>query len=140
MKQFPSVGESCCDGAMSPLLTLKEAAAELRVSKRWLEYWLVEHPVDAAGVPFYIPMGSRKKFESADLDRIRSFMRDLERVRLGPRATAAAGNARLLGLLAQSGGYEELVKLREKQERQRTRKGPPQRRVRLPRAKRPPEG
>jgi hypothetical protein len=37
---------------MSPLLTLKEAAAELRVSKQWLQYWLVEHPVDAAGVPF----------------------------------------------------------------------------------------
>jgi hypothetical protein len=62
---------------MSPLLTLKEAAAELRVSKQWLQYWPVEHPVDAAGVPFYIPMGSRKKFEPADLDQIRSFMRDL---------------------------------------------------------------
>jgi hypothetical protein len=46
---------------MSPLLALKEAAAELRVSKQWLQYWLVEHPIDAAGVPFYIPMRSRKK-------------------------------------------------------------------------------
>ncbi len=35
---------------MSPLLTLKEAAAELRVSKQWLQYWLVEHPVDATGM------------------------------------------------------------------------------------------
>jgi len=36
----------------------------MRVSKQWLQYWLVEHHVDAAGVPFYIPMGSRKKFEA----------------------------------------------------------------------------
>jgi hypothetical protein len=49
---------------MSPLLTIKEAAAEPRVSKQWLQYWLVEHPVDAAGVPFYIPMGCRKTFEA----------------------------------------------------------------------------
>ena len=112
------------------MLTLKEAAAELRVSKRWLEYWLADHPVDAAGVPFYIPMGSRKKFEPADLDRIRSFMRDLERVRLGPRAAAAAGSARLIGQLAQFGGYDELLRMREAEKRK-----PPRRRVRLPRAK-----
>ncbi|MFZ2157235.1 MAG: hypothetical protein WAV72_14095 [Bradyrhizobium sp.] len=55
---------------MSTLLTIKEAAAVLRVSTQWLKYWLVENPVDAAGVPFYAPMGRRKKFEPKDIDRI----------------------------------------------------------------------
>ena len=56
---------------MSTLLTINEAAAELRVSRRWLEYWLVENPVDPAGVPFYVPMGRRKKFAREDIERIR---------------------------------------------------------------------
>jgi len=83
-------------------------------------------------------MGSRKKFEPADLDRIRSFMRDLERVRLGPRAAAAAGNARLIGQKAQFGGYDELIRMREAEKRKKAAEKamqPPRRRVRLPRAK-----
>jgi DNA-binding transcriptional MerR regulator len=79
------------------MLTIKEAAAELRVSKQWLQYWLVEHPVDAAGVPFYVPMGNRKRFEPQDIDRIRSYMRDLEAARLGP---SMKGIARLVGLMS----------------------------------------
>ena len=129
---------------MTRSFTFTEAADELRVSERWLRYWLAEHPVDAAGVPFYIPMGRRKTFEPSDIDRIRSFIRDLERVRLGPRATAAAGTARLIGQLAQfGGGYDELVKMREAEKRKKEAekaKRPPQRRVRLPRFKPKGEG
>jgi DNA-binding transcriptional MerR regulator len=119
------------------MLTIKEAAAELRVSKQWLQYWLVEHPVDAAGVPFYVPMGNRKRFEPQDIDRIRSYMRDLEAARLGP---SMKGKARLVGLMSQlgGGGYDELLKMREEEKRKKEAEKPkrqPQRRVRLPRAK-----
>lgn len=122
---------------MSRLLTIKEAAAELRVSKQWLQYWLVEHPVDAAGVPFYIPMGSRKKFELQDLDRIRAYMRDLEAARLGP---GIKSKARLVGLMSQLGGgtsYEERLQMREEEKRKKaTEKATqPRRRIRLPRFK-----
>jgi len=88
-------------------------------------------------------MGHRKKFEPADLDRIRSFMRDLERVRLGPRAAAAAGSARLIGQLAQFGGYDELLRMREAEKRKKAAEKamqPPRRRVRLPRVKPKGEG
>lgn len=30
-------------------LTMDEAAQALRVSRRWLEYWLAAHPVDGSG-------------------------------------------------------------------------------------------
>jgi DNA-binding transcriptional MerR regulator len=118
------------------MLTIKEAATELRVSKQWLQYWLVEHPVDAAGVPFYVPMGNRKRFEPQDIDRIRSYMRDLEAARLGP---SMKGKARLVGLMSQlGGGYDELLKMREEEKRKKEAEKPkrqPQRRVRLPRVK-----
>ena len=124
---------------MARSFTFAEAADELRVSPRWLRYWLAEHPVDAAVVPFYVPMGRNKTFEPADIDRIRAHIRDLERVRLGPRATATAGTARLIGQLAQFGGdYDELVKMREAEKRKKEAekaKRPPQRRVRIPRFK-----
>jgi hypothetical protein len=42
-----------------PMLTIKEAATE---------HWLVENPVDETGVPFYVPMGSRWKFEQRDIE------------------------------------------------------------------------
>jgi hypothetical protein len=97
---------------------------------------------DCAFDPFYIPMGRRKKFEPADLARIRSFMRDLEQVRLGPRATAAAGNAPLIGRLAQLGGYDELVRMREAEKRKKEAEKAtrPKRKVRLPRFKPKGEG
>jgi DNA-binding transcriptional MerR regulator len=119
------------------MLTIKEAAAELRVSKQWLQYWLAANPVDAAGVPFYVPMGNRKRFEPQDIDRIRAYMRDLEAARLG---LSTKSKARLVGLLSGlGGGYEELVRMREAEKRKKEAEKanrPRQRRVRLPRAKR----
>jgi len=71
---------------MTRSLTLDEAAAELRISKRQLQYWLSENPVDADGVPFYIKIGRGKTFEPNDIDRIRAFLREKERQRLIPTA------------------------------------------------------
>lgn len=124
------------------LLTIKEAAAELRVSRRWLEYWLAEHPVDAAGVPFYVRTGRSKKFEQADIDRMLAYMRALEAARLGP---GIASKARLVGMLSQAGGggYDALVRLREAEKRKKEiekRATQPKRRVRLPRFKPKEEG
>jgi hypothetical protein len=81
------------------MLTIKEAAAELRVSQ-WLKYWLVENPVDVAGVPFYVRTGRRLKFEARDIDRILAHLRRLESVRLG---LSGQSKARLAGLLSQVG-------------------------------------
>lgn len=67
---------------MSRALTLCEAADALRVSKRWLQYWLADHPVDSAGMPFYVPMGRNKTFEEADITRIRAAIRREEQCRL----------------------------------------------------------
>ena len=113
-----------------PLLTIKEAAAALRVSQQWLKYWLVDNPVDAAGVPFYVRMGSRLKFETKDIERILDHLRLLEATRLGPSIKA---KARLAGLLSQVGGYDHLVAVREAAERRKEAAKAPQRRVRLPR-------
>lgn len=99
-----------------PMLTLKEAAEQLGVSKRWLQYWLAEHPVDAAGVPFYIPFGNRKKFEPQDLDRMRNHMRDIEAARLGPNVKA---KARIAGLMVPGGDYAQLVAFREAEQRRK---------------------
>jgi DNA-binding transcriptional MerR regulator len=121
-----------------PMLTIKEAAAELRVSQQWLNYWLAANPVDTSGVPFYVPMGNRKRFEPRDLDRIRDHLRALEAARLGP---SVKSKVRLVGLMAQigGGGYEELLRLREKEQRRKDAEKAmrPKRRATLPRAKRP---
>jgi hypothetical protein len=136
-----------------PMLTLNEAAAELRVSRRWLEIWLAGNAVDTAGVPFYVPMGRRKKFAASDIDRMLAHMRALEAARLGP---SVKGKARLVGLLSQGGGNEaprkqapltgypgvsaellgELAVASVMGTTVRRTK-PPQRRVRWPRAKKP---
>jgi hypothetical protein len=92
------------------LLTIKQAAAALSVSPQWLKYWLVDNPVDAAGVPFYLRMGSRLKFEPGDIERILTHLRDLEAARLGPSIKA---KARLAGLMSRVGGYDHLVAVRE---------------------------
>jgi hypothetical protein len=42
---------------MTRLMTLSEAASELRKSRRWLQEWLRKHPVDRHGMPFYSPLG-----------------------------------------------------------------------------------
>jgi excisionase family DNA binding protein len=95
------------------IMTIKEAADELRVSRRWLEYWLAANPVDAAGIPFYVPMGRSKKFERSDIDRILSHMRAMEGARIGP---GAASKARLVVAMSNvGGGYNELLKLRASQ-------------------------
>lgn len=113
------------------LLTVKEAATALSVSQQWLKYWLAANPVDTAGVAFYVRIGRRLKFEAKDIDRILAHLRVLEAARLGP---SILSKARLAGLMAQVGGYNHLVEVRDAAER---RKKPPQRRVRIPRSKKP---
>ena len=63
-------------------MTMAEAARELRKSRRWLQDWLRDHPVDAAGIPFYAPLGRTKTFSVSDLERIRATAREEERCRL----------------------------------------------------------
>src|SRR5216684_1360054 len=75
----------------SSAFTFDQAAAELLVSRRWLEYWLADHPVDATGTPFYVPMGRRKTFEQNDIARIRACIREEERCRLHSLGVARAG-------------------------------------------------
>ena len=64
------------------LYTIDQAAALLRVSRRWLQDWLRDHPADAAGQPFYSPLGRGKTFDDSDLARIRATAREDERCRL----------------------------------------------------------
>jgi len=79
--------------------TLSEAAKELRKSRRWLQDWLRDHPVDRYGVPFYSPLGRAKMFSDSDLTRILETTREEERCRLnssnrrkkGARRTSASG-------------------------------------------------
>src|SRR5258707_15792588 len=63
-------------------LIMPEAAKELRKSRRWLQWWLALHPLDAAGVPYYAPFGRTKTFDDNDLARIRAAVREEERCRL----------------------------------------------------------
>jgi hypothetical protein len=98
---------------MSRALTLDEAAADLRVSRRWLEYWLADHPVDAAGTPFYVPMGRRKTFELTDIARIRACIREEEKCRLHSIGVRGSGiTAAQLGRLAADSVCEALAKPR----------------------------
>lgn len=92
------------------LLTIKQAAAALSVSQQWLKYWLVDNPVDADGMPFYLRMGSRLKFEQADVERILAHLRLLEATRLGP---SIISKGKLPGLMAKVGDYDHLVAVRE---------------------------
>ena len=115
------------------MLTIKEAASELRVSQQWLKYWLVANPVDVDGLPFYVPIGRRWKFEPKDIDRILNHLRVLELARLGP---SIQSKARLAGLMANVGGYDHLVAVREAAEkRKEAAKRPRLPRGRLPRWK-----
>lgn len=56
--------------AGGPYLTLKEAAANLRKSERWLWDWLDKHPCDAFDRPYYRLAGRTKLFSADDLARI----------------------------------------------------------------------
>jgi hypothetical protein len=83
------------------MLTLAQAAAELGVSKRWFQYWLAENPVDSSGLPFYLPIGRNKRFDVADIGRIKAAIREGERCRLSSigvkgSTIAAAQLARLV--------------------------------------------
>ena len=61
---------------------IKDAAERLGVSKWWLQKFLRQHPVDKAGVPFYVPIGNRKRFTELDLERILEMNRNTEKDRL----------------------------------------------------------
>jgi len=61
---------------------IKDAAERLGVSKRWLQKFLRQHPVDRAGVPFYVPIGTRKRVTELDLERILEMNRKAEIDRL----------------------------------------------------------
>ena len=90
---------------MSRPFTFSEAAEQLRMSERWLRDWLTANPVDAKGVPFYIPMGRRKEFEPTDIERIRARIRELEQCRLSSTAAGQSGiTAEQLGRLATGKG------------------------------------
>lgn len=126
---------------MTHSLTLIEAAAELRISKRTLQNWLSQYPVDAEGVPFYIKIGRAKTFEPNDIDRIRAFLREKGRIRFSPGGHFASNvSTATLAWLATTGSHEDLVRTREiekrKKEAEKASKQP-QRRVRPPRAKKP---
>jgi hypothetical protein len=122
------------------LLSIKQAAAELSVSQQWLKYWLVANPVDTAGVPFYVPIGRRWKFEPRDIERILAHLRALESARLGPSEKSKVRLVRLMSQIG-GGGYEGLLRRREeekrKKEAEKANRPPRQPRGRLPRAKKP---
>ena len=61
---------------------IKDAAERLGVSRWWLQKFLRQHPVDKAGVPFYVPFGNRKRFTERDLERILEMNRNAEKDRL----------------------------------------------------------
>ena len=86
-------------------MTFAEAAAELRMSERWLRDWLSHNPMDAKGNPFYIRKGRRKEFEPADIERIHAQLRENEKCRLNSTDAAPSGiTAGQLGRLAAGKG------------------------------------
>ena len=83
---------------MNKLIALAEAAAEIGVSKRWLQYWLAANPVDSRGIPFYVPIGRNKRFDVADLGRIKAAIREGEQCRLN--STGVTGSTIIAEQLA----------------------------------------
>jgi hypothetical protein len=67
---------------MSLTYSIKEAAQRLGMSPRWLRGFLFDHPLDKYGVPFYVPLGNRKRFTDRDLERILEANRDGEKEKL----------------------------------------------------------
>src|SRR6516225_6091833 len=70
------------EGNAAVVYSMDEAAARLHKSRRWLQDWLRDHPVDGRGEPFYSPLGRTKTFDDHDLERIRAAAREEERCRL----------------------------------------------------------
>lgn len=62
--------------------TMNEAAKELRISRRYFQDWLRDHPLDANGRPFYARLGRKYTFDENDLHRIREAAREEDRLRL----------------------------------------------------------
>ena len=72
---------------MSLTFDIKDAAQRLGVSRRWLREFLREHPADKAGIPFYVPIGNRKRFTERDLERILDANRETEKELLSSRTS-----------------------------------------------------
>ena len=60
----------------------KDAAKRIGVSRLWLRKFLRQNPVDKAGIPFYVPVGNRKRFTERDLERILEANREAEKEKL----------------------------------------------------------
>jgi hypothetical protein len=82
---------------MNPVHTMCEAATLLHKSKRWLQYWLLDHPTDNLGRPFYARLGRTKVFTDNDLDRILAAAVEDERCRLNSSRRAPTKAARHRG-------------------------------------------
>src|SRR5215470_12501174 len=67
-----ALGMCRSEGNAAVLYSMDEAAARLHKSRRWLQDWLRDHPVDGRGEPFYSPLGRTKTFDDNDLERIRA--------------------------------------------------------------------
>jgi hypothetical protein len=65
----------------------RDAALRLGVSRQWLRQFLREHPADKSGIPFYIPIGNRKRFTERDLERILEANRETEKELLSSRTS-----------------------------------------------------
>jgi hypothetical protein len=67
----------------SPLTySIRQAAERLGMSKRWLQGFVQDYPVDKNGTPFYLRLGNRKRFTDRDLERILEANRAEEKERL----------------------------------------------------------
>src|SRR6267154_3757760 len=80
------------------LRTLKEAATELHKSKRWLQDWIAENPVDHCGRPFCSRLGRTRLFQDSDLSRI------LEATRGTPCPSKSSRRVKAKARTIQSGG------------------------------------
>jgi hypothetical protein len=77
------LGGAYPEGGFVPLTyNSKDAAQRIGVSRRWLREFLRQHPSDEAGIPFYVPIGNRKRFTERDLERILEANREAEREKL----------------------------------------------------------
>ena len=79
------LGGAYLEGGIVPLTyNSKDAAKRIGVGRRWLREFLRQHPSDKAGIPFYVPVGNRKRFTERDLERILEANREAEKEKLLP--------------------------------------------------------